>query len=80
MIRRRRNIDTGYEEVCAQGVVVENVSRDHRVVEVARAINIYNTGAFFDVEIVTDMLAQVSEEHNVGPEVVQQALSLNSRA
>lgn len=76
----KQSMDSKYEAVCAQGAVVESVSRDHRVVEVARAINIHNVGGLFDVEIATDMLAQVKEDHNVEPEVVQQALSLNGRA
>ena len=76
----RKNLDARYQAICVEGAIVESVSRDRRVIEVARAINIHNTGVIFDTESAANILAEVREDHNVEPEIVQKALSLNGKA
>lgn len=72
----RRKIGREYQNLC-EDYSVKTLSQDPRIISAAGLLCIVETDIEFDIDKVSNNLAIIGEDHNVGPDIIHRALSLN---
>lgn len=72
----QRKFDRKYQILC-EDARVATLSKDPGIISAAGLLCIVETGIEFDVDKVSNHLAIIGENHNVSPDVLHRALSLN---
>lgn len=70
MIMGRRNIDAGYKDLCD----ADRLSRDERLASAANLLTMVTPHFGFEVEEVSEAIAEISEQHHADPDIVNSAL------
>ena len=70
MIMDSWKFNEGYQTICDAA----RVARDPRIGSAVLILSIARTGISFDVDRVSESLAELSEEHGVSPDAINMAL------